>query len=56
MGVIFMCSHEFDAALCDSTIENAARSLSLVSHHCYSSLYIPAGSSILFHWLFAVSK
>ena len=32
MGVMIMCPHEFDRALCSIRIKNAALSFSLVGH------------------------
>ena len=37
MGVMLMCSHEFDVALCDFTVKNVVLSLSLIGHPCSNS-------------------
>ena len=34
MGVMLMFPHEFDVALCDVTVKNAAPIFSLVGHPC----------------------
>ena len=36
MGVMIICPHEFDMALCNITVKSAALSLLLVGHPCYS--------------------
>ena len=36
MKVMLMCPHEFGVALCGITLKDAALSLSLVGHPCYS--------------------
>ena len=42
MKMMLMCPHEFNVALCDVTVNNAALSLSLVGHRVLDDIILKA--------------